>query len=292
MTGQTAYLQEKIREILPDVEIRKIEFHQEGLVNDVVIVNDAWVIRFTKPKFARELMDVEYQLLTWLEPQLSLSIPKPKRIGQDVLVYQHIKGRDFTREIWAAASANEQQALAEQLGCFLHDLHGMQTEEIDWEIPHTLAPVTRDTWADIYERLLEKVQPLLLPYQLDWMEGLFELPLNTTGFFDFEPAMIHGDLVPYHILFSPEERKLSGVIDFGTAGLGDPATDLGSLINAYGETLVGAIAKSYPNYQDHLSRARFYAQAIELQWVLLGVESGEDYWFTAHLGGARDIGFE
>ena len=26
-----------------------------------------------------------------------------------------------------------------------------------------------------------------------------------------------------------------------------------------------------------------------LQWILLGIESGETFWFTAHLGGARDI---
>ena len=35
--------------------------------------------------------------------------------------------------------------------------------------------------------------------------------------------------------------------------------------------------------------ARFYARGIELKWVLLGLETGEMFWFTAHLGGARDI---
>lgn len=38
-----------------------------------------------------------------------------------------------------------------------------------------------------------------------------------------------------------------------------------------------------------LPRACFYAQAIELSWCLLGLETGEAFWFTAHLGGARDI---
>jgi hypothetical protein len=32
-----------------------------------------------------------------------------------------------------------------------------------------------------------------------------------------------------------------------------------------------------------------YAQSIELQWVLLGLETGESFWFTAHIGGARDV---
>jgi len=74
------------------------------------------------------------------------------------------------------------------------------------------------------------------------------------------------------------------------AGMGDPATDLGSLINYYGESLVSKIKNTHPAMEKLLPRARFYAHAIELQWALLGVESGEYYWFTAHIGGARDIG--
>ncbi len=290
MTEQTTFLRDRIREILPEIEIHSIEVHQEGLVNEVVIVNDAWVIRFTKTEFARELMDMEYRLLALVAPRLTLSIPQPKKIDLDILVYPHLKGRDFGRDIWINASESEQQELADQLGQFLKEMHGTPTADLSEDIPHTLAPVTRDTWAEIYDRLLVKVQPLLLPHQVDWMETLFEVPLNSVGFFDFEPVLIHGDLVPYHILFSPEERKINGIIDFSSAGLGDPATDLGSLISSYGETLVGKIKNTYSDYHDLLSRARFYAQAIELQWVLLGVESGEDYWFTAHLGGARDIG--
>jgi aminoglycoside 2''-phosphotransferase len=137
---------------------------------------------------------------------------------------------------------------------------------------------------------VQKVYPLLLPHQIEWVERLFEPALNLPEFFDFEPALIHGDLAPYHILFSPKKLCLNAVIDFGVAGMGDPATDIGSLINSYGESLIQKIESDYAELPKFLPRARFYAQAIELQWVLLGVESGEQYWFTAHLGGARDIG--
>ncbi len=121
------------------------------------------------------------------------------------------------------------------------------------------------------------------------MDTLFRTALDAPDFFEFEPALIHGDLALYHILYDSEEKRINGVIDFGVAGLGDPATDLGSLINCYGETLVGKMVNAYPEMKELLPRARFYAQAIELQWALLGVESGEYYWFTAHIGGARDI---
>jgi aminoglycoside 2''-phosphotransferase len=79
------------------------------------------------------------------------------------------------------------------------------------------------------------------------------------------------------------------VIDFGVAGIGDPALDVGSLITAYGERFVAKMIKTYPDLGKQTSRARFYAQAIELEWVLLGLETGEMFWFTAHLGEARDV---
>ncbi len=284
-----AYWHDQIQRVMPDLEINSLELHQEGLVNDVLIVNDEWVIRFTRTAWGRELMATEACLLRYLQHQVSLSVPSPVKYADGVLVYPHLSGDTFLRETWAAADETQQQALADQLGQFLRELHGTPTTDLDWDLPHTLAPVTRETWLDIHERIVDLVYPLLLSHQVDWVEDLFEPALHTPDFFDFDPVLIHGDLVPYHILYSSQEGCLSAVIDFGVAGLGDPATDLGSLINTYGETFVSKLERAYPHLEEYLTRARFYAQAIELQWVLLGIESGEYYWFTAHLGSARDI---
>jgi hypothetical protein len=49
------------------------------------------------------------------------------------------------------------------------------------------------------------------------------------------------------------------------------------------------MADVYPGLDALMPRARFRAQEIELQWVLLGIETGDTFWFTAHIGGARDI---
>ncbi len=289
MTGQEPYWDEQIHQIMPDLEISGIELHQEGLVNDVVIVNDQWVFRFTKTDWGKELMDLEDCLMRFLGPKLSLPVPLPAKRADGVLVYPLLKGKSFLRETWLGFDQEHQQMIADQLGQFLYELHHIGTSELKWEVPLTLAPVTRETWLDIFERIVEKVYPLLLPHQIDWVEWLFDPALGEVDFFDFHSSLIHGDLSPYHILYLPDASALNGVIDFGVAGLGDPATDIGSLINYYGETLIGKIHRTYPDLDRLLPRARFYAQAIELQWALLGVESEETYWFTAHLGGARDI---
>ncbi len=106
--------------------------------------------------------------------------------------------------------------------------------------------------------------------------------------FDYQPRL-HGDLAPYHILVDRPAARLNGVIDFGVASLGGPATDLGCLSRGYGESFVGRMQSAYPEAGAAMRRARFYAQAIELEWVLQGLKSGEAFWFAAHLGNARDI---
>lgn len=283
------YWQNQIHRIMPGLEIEDIELFQEGLVNDVLIVNQKWVIRFTKTDYGKELMAMEAQLMRYLGPQLTLQVPFPAKHEDGILVYDLLTGEDFLRRDWRRADADQQLVIAEQLGTFLRELHEIPTETTGWEIPLTLAPVTRETWLDIYDRFQEKICPNLLPHQAEWMADLFGPALDQDNFFDFTPTLIHGDLGPYHLLFDHQAQRLNGVIDFAMAGIGDPAADLGSLIAYFGETLVSKLRPFYPNYDHLIRRARFYAEAVEAQWVLLGVESGETYWFTAHLGEAKDI---
>ena len=290
MIDVDSYWHDKIHSVMPDIEIENYILHREGIVNDVLIVNNQWVIRFTKTDWGQELLAMEDRLMRFLHPLVSLKVPYPQARQEGVLVYSLLEGDTFLRTFWADAPEDQQAALAEQLGRFLWSLHTAPAADLDWEIPETMAPVSRETWLDIHTRVNEKVEPLLIPHQKIWMEDLFAEALDQPDFFDFKPALIHGDLAPYHLLYLPEKGVLNGVIDFGVAGMGDPATDLGSLINYYGESLIQLIKPYYPDYDALLPRARFYAQALELQWVLLGVESGEQYWFTAHLGGALDVG--
>jgi len=289
MGDEISFWQEKIHEVMPDLVIHSLRHHSEGLVNDVVIVNDAWVVRFTTTEWGQELMQQEHRLIELIQPHLSLTIPSSQLVKKNVLIYPYFHGVNFSRQIWTDSEVNHQQLLANQLGEFLRELHNIPYQKANWEIPHTLAPVTRDTWLDIYDHVVQKVKAMLLPHQIDWMEALFDHALGTPGFFDYDPVVVHGDLVPYHIVYLPADIRITAVLDFGSAGIGDPATDLASLIYNYGERLVSKMADQYPAYETIIERARFYAQALDLQWVLLGIESGEYYWFTAHLGGARDV---
>ena len=129
----------------------------------------------------------------------------------------------------------------------------------------------------------------ILWQQVQRVENLFDQFLNDPDSFETTPTLIHGDLAPYHILYDGQKGEITGILDFGVAGMGDPALDIGKLMTCYGENIVLKMEKAYPELWAYLPRARFYAQAIELQWVLQGLETGEQFWFTAHIGGTRDI---
>jgi len=47
MPASTEDLLQRIRAIMPDLEIEQFERDAEGLINDVVIVNQKWVFRLT-----------------------------------------------------------------------------------------------------------------------------------------------------------------------------------------------------------------------------------------------------
>lgn len=107
---------------------------------------------------------------------------------------------------------------------------------------------------------------------------------------DASPVLIHGDLGCYHILFDPDKQVLSGIIDFGTAGLGSPAIDLASLLDNYGEAVLKRLSKCYSGVEKLIDQARFRAGIVWLQWALMGVQHHDTELLLAHIGNsARDI---
>jgi len=274
---------------MPDLKIEHFERDDEGLINDVLIVNGEFVFRFAKSEEYARLLQNEVKILDLIRPLLDVQVPEPLYLNPDCMVYPFLTGQPLSRKRILGFDQGIQNQLATQLGRFLSQLHTVDLSRVDWEIPFTRAPVRRERWLEIQAKVKEKLYPLLQKYQKEWAEDLFSSVLDDPSASSYQPALIHGDLASYHILFDEQERKINAVIDFGMAGLGDAASDLGGLISIYGESFVSMMRETYLDLESYLPRARFYAQLLELEWVLLGFESGDSFWFTAHLGGARDI---
>ena len=125
MSDRDSACTERIRQLKPDLQIRSIELNTEGLLNDVLIVNRELVFRFAKDYRAKAALESEAKLLQFLDRRLSLLIPQPFLVGDDVLVYPLVDGDALTRDALKEASDEGRMHLAEQLGRFLFELHGV-----------------------------------------------------------------------------------------------------------------------------------------------------------------------
>lgn len=278
-----------LQSILPDLEVASLELNREGMVNDVLIVNGELALRFPKSDKARDALEREARILDIVCDRVALPVPRLDHHSEKVASYPLIPGVPLTRDRIHSLDSADRYAVLGQLGGFLRDLHAIDPVAAT-DLPASDAVRTRDDWLSFLARVEEVLFPLLFRYQRDWVTSHFAPVVSGELQLDYEPVLVHGDLAPYHILFDPAASRISGVIDFGTAGLGDPAIDVACLIYQYGESTVRKLARHYPSLGACIDRARFWAGTLELQWALAGLVNDDRSLLVAHIGSARDVG--
>lgn len=285
----TAYL-ERIQTMLPDLLITSARLNSDGLVNDVVIINEQLIARFPKDGHARERLAIESRILTLVRERVEMPVPLFEYQAEDVVIYHMLAGEPLTREVIFRQNEAVQNQLAEQLALFLSQLHTIPQELVTQQVSGiSEAERSLEDYSVMFEDVQRELFPFLWAHQKTWVRQLFMPLLEGQINLDYEPALIHGDLGVYHILYDPIRQRVNGVIDFGTAGPGDPASDFACLIQALGEHFLQRMARFYPAIPPALDRARFGAGVLELEWALHGIRSNDPSWWLAHIAGARDV---
>ena len=80
---------------------------------------------------------------------------------------------------------------------------------------------------------------------------------------------IHGDFGPGNLIVDPTSGRLSGIVDWGNAAIGDPALDFVPLVLWRGWEFAQAVVAAYGlrTDQDFVARIRRKAQIQALQWL-------------------------
>ena len=281
---------DRIRAAFPALSFSTVHLNRDGLMNDVVIVNNKWVFRFAKNEWAKRSLVKEARILSLVRAFVSVDVPLFEHQEEDLVVYRLIPGEPLQRNDILQLDVHLQNHLAEQIGTFLHQLHSIPHQVLDERgIPLSDAVRSREDWLGLFHGIESELFPLLMTPAQDWVRRHFAPVLEGRLSLDYEPTMIHGDLAAYHLLFHREMYRLTGIIDFGTAGRGDPATDFALIIAAFGESFLRRMAPFYPQMSQALDRARFWAGTLELQWALSGLRSHDLSWLVCHIGWARDV---
>jgi aminoglycoside 2''-phosphotransferase len=267
-----------------------------GQNSDLLLINSGTLVfRFPRYEHVLECMRIEAAVLVALQGRLPLPVPRPLFIqlraplGEAFLGYRSLPGEPLAREALGAVRRREtMERLAGQLGSFLQALHSVPYRET---IPAWLPE--RETYADaaaLYDRLREKVSPLLAPRARDRLADHFETYLGQPANFAFTPVLRHGDFGASNILFDRQAGHVTGIIDFTEAAAGDPAYDIAGLAACYGEGFVRICARSYPAIRGLWQRIRHYAGRFALEEALFGVENGDEQAVRAGLAGYQPEG--
>ncbi len=258
-----------IRSRCPQISITKVEYlMNEGRYNDVIIINDTYVFKFARYDWSVGFLENEAKVTNFIRNRIEPRVPAHEPLGREMVKYNIIKGKPIFRNLLLQMNGKSQETLAQQIGGFLKALHTIPTEEAEnvgiSEYQNTIA---RNGWDGLIEEINRKVFPYCSAYTKEYIKQAFKPLENDDNFMSYEPVLIHGDFSACHLLIDSRLKKLTGVIGFGLSGIGDPAYDVGVLLDNLGEAFLKRVSRYYPNMENLIDRARFYATINDILWV-------------------------
>lgn len=224
------------------------EDFDDGWDMSATLVEGRWVDRSPRRPEVEPQVRREAALMPWLAPRLPLTVPVARVVSEDPLTVRHAL-------IVGAACDGTVEAHGRAVGRFLRALHTVDPYQA---VAHG-ARDAAESFAEaqrIRDRMAVEVVPLL-PSRL---RGRGEALLERLSVPPPSPRLVHGDLGPQHILVVGDE--VTGVIDWGDCGVGDPALDLAWTRYGAGAAFARALEAAYAPDEDVLARG--------LDWHLLG----------------------
>lgn len=280
---------EQIQSKHPDLIINDFYVNEMGQNNDVIIVNDSLVFRFPKYKQGIIQLRKETEILKYIKDLVKVPIPIPiyeafdePEPGKVFTGYRLIEGNPLWRNSLLEIKNDEQ--IASQLVSFLSAMHSISGDLASRELPLE-ARHPREEMSDLFEKIQRKLFPFMRKESQISVTESFEDFLGGEALSKVNLALIHGDFGASNILWDSGRAEISGIIDFGGSGIGDPAYDFAGLLSSYGEGFFNRCIYQYPNGKEVAKRVHFYKSTFALQEALHGIENDDRQAFEA---GIRD----
>ncbi|MBT2216396.1 phosphotransferase [Virgibacillus dakarensis] len=277
-----AYI-DRIKQVYPELRIQDVEINEIGQNNSVFIINQSFVFRFPKYKAGIDRLLDETKILELVRGYSSQPIPEPiyqsfdeLEVGKVFVGYPMIPGLPMWNEqLKQIGSDLEQKKLSLQLVNFLIQLHAVSEKEVKKLLPSQSIDL-KEEYENTYKRIQMKLFCYMHTDAKAEVSALFEDFFAAIDEFRFTPTLIHGDFGASNILWDPAKMEITGIIDFGGSGLGDPAYDFAGILASYGHDFFARCIDLYPNGDKVANRAVFYQKTFALQEALHGVENNDN----------------
>jgi aminoglycoside phosphotransferase (APT) family kinase protein len=197
-----------------------------GTVNAIYRLGDGLCARLPRvQRYASDLVD-ELRWLPWLAPQLPLQVPEPVAVGQPAggypfpwAIYRWIDGQPYADEL-----VDDERRAAADLARFVAELRMID--------PVAGAPrAGRRPLRELDAATRTAIDSLRNVIDRDAAMAVWERALQAPAWHG-TPVWIHTDLLRSNLLVGG--GRLSAVIDFGAAGIGDPAADVIAAWSVFG----------------------------------------------------------
>lgn len=277
---------ETIKRVYPDLSIENCYANDIGQNNNVLIVNKSLVFRFPKYEQGITQLKKETGILKYIKNIITIPIPYPiyqsfdKLKPGDVFTgYELIAGVPLWKESLQNIKRDELiKGIASQLVTFLVELHTIPREKASVVLKLRDSNPRKEMF-ELFNRIQNKLFPFIRRDARDEITQSFDTFLNGKAVLSLKTALIHGDFGASNILWDSESSRVSGIIDFGGSGLGDPAYDFAGILSSYGEDFFDMCIDLYPGGNEISERVKFYKSTFALQEALHGIENNDNQAF-------------
>jgi aminoglycoside phosphotransferase (APT) family kinase protein len=271
-----------IRDAFPDIDVQELAPLGSGWEFDAFVTKDVWVFRFPRRAEYQNLFDRERPALALARSVLPghVSVPLVELIGAPSSQFPYsFAGHRLIEGVSAdTVDPGVYGEMARSIGEALGSIHSVRPDQAlaaglseveppdegarEW-FRRNLAGATR----------LAPTDPTVAE-AIDWVSELDD-PLRS---FEAPPRFSHQDLSPEHLLVSPSDGRLIGILDWTDAAVGDAARDFVTCATFGGWKLVELVLRSYPLSLDAGFRERlaFMARLLSVMWLGDVVLNGAD----------------
>lgn len=257
-----------IRSQFPDLDASGLGHLGSGWEFDAFLTGDGWVFRF--PRRAEYVISLERERAVHdlvAGPLAPVSVPTVELLGSpDARTPYPFAGHRFIPGVGAdRRDLAPAPGFGRELGAALSAIHAIPVEDaVAVGVPPDDGSPAE--WLDEARRAAPRLSGMApdLDAALEWLVSVRDAPAN-----EGPAVLIHNDIGPEHVLVDPSTGRLTGIIDWTDAALGDPALDFVGVVACLGWAFAEDLLRSYERPVDDAFRTRlsFLARVMSLHWL-------------------------
>ncbi len=279
--------------MFPEMPVESIRMVDFGWTNQILVLDRRYVVKI--PRFPEAARWVEKEIELTRELRGTIPVRIPAYVGTlyngnlVAAAYDFLEGSLFTTQpvdegVDKVEPANYLvgdlgQDIAGQIGSILSSIHNVPLARVE-KILERHVESDWDTKIINWISQCKKTAERVFQGQLrDRCVGFLSSIETEFSGFGFKQKFIHGDFGGWNMLFSPEQARLTGLLDWADARLGDPAKDFTELIYDFGRGFAEKVLDQYGRDGDPeiISRAELYLKLNGFQDLEFGLEKKSEF---------------